>query len=488
MRKLFKKNNIVLFISIFVLLFFVHLPLMYKNIITSDVLLNNHFYNGYSWEISLGRFGLYIVGILKSFISVNHIELFISFALISFSTILLIDLFNIDNIYTKILCIVFFSVSPIISATLLFHYCSVAYFISFFSGVFSIYLFYKAKNKYLKYIVPFILVIISLSMYQAYFSFIVSLFVFYNLYLIIRNKVDYIDSFKYLCIFLLGVITYFILMKLSLFVFHIDMSSYSNADGIGISTILNIPSKFIDSYILFYKFFYTDSFMKNNFLHNNIINTIILITFIISYILYMYHNKTSKINIIISLIILLLLPVFLNSVIFVISDSKLQLLMSASYLLLFFFIILISNNKYIKYIIYISFILLFRNYLVQDQATYMSLENTFNRYNTIIGTTISSNINNLDKNFVILGNINLKKDLDMSKIYDYNYGYISDDGIFWEEYNLRKIAFERFVYEYYGLNVSFADEDIYNYILSNRNTNDIVYEIDDVIVIDFYNC
>ena len=75
---------------------------MTKNIISADILLNNYFYKGYSWEISLGRFGLYIIGILKSFVTVPHIDLLISYIFISISTILLIEslLFKIGRSIT----------------------------------------------------------------------------------------------------------------------------------------------------------------------------------------------------------------------------------------------------------------------------------------------------------------------------------------------------------------------------------------------------
>ena len=103
MKTLIKKEykNLLLIIT---LLFLIHLPLMTKNIISADILLNNYFYKGYSWEISLGRFGLYIIGILKSFVTVPHIDLLISYVFISISTILLIDLFNIKDKIKKIFC------------------------------------------------------------------------------------------------------------------------------------------------------------------------------------------------------------------------------------------------------------------------------------------------------------------------------------------------------------------------------------------------
>ena len=117
----------------------------------------------------------------------------------------------------------------------------------------------------------------------------------------------------------------------------------------------------------------------------------------------------------------------------------------------------------------------------------MSLENQFMKYNTVIGSSILQNINHLDKKFVIVGNIKKDSDNDISNIYNSNYGFIADEDIFWNEYNLRKLAFERFVYQYYGVKVTFADLNTYNYILDNRKTSEVIYEIDGTNVIDFYN-
>ena len=97
MKKLINKKNIYWIVGIVTLLFIINYPLMSKNIITADVLLNNSFYNGYSWEVSLGRFGLFALGIFKSYISVPFIDLIISYLLISFSLILIFDLFEIKK-------------------------------------------------------------------------------------------------------------------------------------------------------------------------------------------------------------------------------------------------------------------------------------------------------------------------------------------------------------------------------------------------------
>ena len=135
-----------------ILLFFVvgilvHLPLFTKNILTADVLLNTNYYNGYSWEISLGRFGLYFIGLLKGFYVFPEVEIFMAMVLLIGSCCLLFNLFSIKNKVIQVIMNILIVCSPIISSTLLFHYCSFPYMLAFFLGVLSIYLFYKSKRK-----------------------------------------------------------------------------------------------------------------------------------------------------------------------------------------------------------------------------------------------------------------------------------------------------------------------------------------------------
>lgn len=189
MKKIISKNYFV-FISTFVLLFLVHFSLLTKNIISGDILLNNFYYKGYSWEVSLGRFGLWVVGLLKGYLSIPIIDLSISYIIISIITFILIDMFNVKNKVNKIFIILMMVISPIMSSTLLFHYCSIGYLLALLSSILSVYLFYKLDNKF-KYIIPIILIVIALSMYQAYLSYITTLFVLYNIKLILNKKYYY---------------------------------------------------------------------------------------------------------------------------------------------------------------------------------------------------------------------------------------------------------------------------------------------------------
>ena len=49
MKNILTTKNKKIFITTFIIFFLVHLPLITKNIISADILLNNYYYKGYSW-------------------------------------------------------------------------------------------------------------------------------------------------------------------------------------------------------------------------------------------------------------------------------------------------------------------------------------------------------------------------------------------------------------------------------------------------------
>ena len=189
------KNKNLLFLTIIVGLI-VHLPLLTKDILSADIILNNTYYSGYSWEVSLGRFGLFIIGLLKNYIVIPHIEIFLSLILVSFISIELIDLFKIKNKLLQILTCIILVVCPNISSTLLFNYCSLPYTYSFFASVTAIYTLIKANNKYIRIILPIILLVSALSMYQAYLPVSITLLVLYYLKELLNNEFKYKEALK----------------------------------------------------------------------------------------------------------------------------------------------------------------------------------------------------------------------------------------------------------------------------------------------------
>ena len=480
-KKIRWKKEYFLYVVMFIGLILTHFALLTKNILTADVLLNNSFYNGYSWEISLGRFGLFFVGILKSYLSVPSVDVLLSFTLLVIITYFIIRLFEIDDVLKQAFVAILMVVSPIVSATLLFHYCSIAYLCAFLAGVLSIYLYYHLEKCLWKWMIPICLITFSLSMYQAYLSLIVTVFALYQIKEILSQRFDWKKSGIYCLLLLGGMLLYFVGSKLSLIVFHIDMASYSNANTIGFHTILQIPQKLVDSYRLFYEMFFTDLIAKNAYMKNYVFYLILGITWIIVSLPTVKSSKISLKEKVGCVGLLLLLPVFLNSVIFVISDAKLQLLMSASYLILPIFFLSITKKGKLSIFTLVILSLLFRNYFVQDQATYITLEETYHAYDTVISKAIQNHL--YDKShFIVVGDLSSANE----SIKKLNYGYISDDGIFWDEYHLRKLGFERFCLRNYGLSLQFGSEEQYKKA-QEVDTDYVIYELEDAVVINLSN-
>ena len=143
----------------------------------------------------------------------------------------------------------------------------------------------------------------------------------------------------------------------------------------------------------------------------------------------------------------------MNTVSFLIPIAKFHLLMAGSYLVFYYFLFSMLDTKYLKIISIILLCLLIRNYIVQDQATYLSLEKTKNNYDTIIDSCINNNINGLDKKFMVIGTLP-KGNSELDRIYKMNYGFISDLDIFWgDDYTNSKNGFIRYMYFYKGINM-----------------------------------
>lgn len=487
-----KVKNLVERYRIFIFIFlivgiFVHLPLFTKNILTADVLLNTNYYDGYSWEISLGRFGLYIIGLLKGFYVFPQIEIFLSLCLLLTSTILLFELFSIKNKIVQIILGLVMVCSPIVSSTLLFHYCCFPYTLAFFFGISAIYLFYKSKKKIWKYLIPVFLISISLSMYQAYLAIPCTLILFYSIYQIFEKNFSVREFFISIGIILSGVVLYFILMKLSLFVFHIDMNGYRGASSFDIDTLLQIPSRIVTSYISFYQFYFTDRIVNNSNVGMFFFNFIFFLLFVIGVIYFIWSKHLSWKEILGIVILFLLVPLGICCVTVILPDTSLQLLMSSGFLLVFFFFGYLVQEKKVLYILS-SLLLLFmiRGYLIQVEATYQKLDSTF-QATYQVASNIYQDISKYDSDVVmIVGKVEAE-----SSNSDSTYGFVANYPLFWDEYTNQKNGWSRFMKYYIGHSISYVDYETYRDILASEEYQDMnfypkknsIREIHDVLVV-----
>lgn len=501
-KELIKEYKTIILIGIIINLI-VHLPLFTKNILTADVLLNTGYYSGYSWEISLGRFGLYFIGLLKGFVVIPQIEIFLSILLLIASIILIFDLFEIKNKLVQLLVTIIVSVSPIVSATLLFHYCSFPYFLAFFSGILAIWILTKVKHKVYKYILPIGLIALSLSMYQAYLAIPITLLLLFWMIKIIKKDFKWKDFFLSFGMIIIGTILYYVLMKLSLIIFQIDLNSYRGANTLSIKTILEIPSRILNSYQNFYDFYFTNNIVNNSNVFLNILNIFLLIFLIICCITTLIRKKISWKYCLLFIILLLLLPIAINIITILLPNTSMQLLMSSGYLLIFFLLAyLVQKNKISKIIFIILAVIISRGYIIQDNATYQTLENTYYKTHAI-ASDIKEEIKNLDynKDIMITGSLDQNeyymktKTTELKNISKLTYGFVSNYSLFWSEFTNMKNGWSRFMETYLDFPITFVDLETYQKILETNEYKDMkpypnkdsIQEIDNVIVIKLSN-
>jgi len=501
-KELFKKYKFAICIFLIVSVV-VHIPLITDNILTADVLLNTGYYSGYAWEISLGRFGLYFLGLFKGFLVIPNVEFFLSILLLLSSYISLLEIFDIKGKVVQVFLGVLLAVSPIVSATLLFNYCSLAYLLAFFLSICSIYLLVFAKNKIIKYLLPVLFIAIALSMYQAYLAVILTLLLLFDMIQLLRKKFSFKVFFKYLGIVVLGTLLYYLLMKLSLIIFNIDMSSYRGANTFDIKTILEIPGRIKDAYISFYQFYFTDTIVNNTNVWMNVLNIGLFILFLVGIIYNFVKRKISWKKILLFIIFLLILPIMVNVVTILFSDTTMQLLMSSSYLLLFFLIAYLAyDNKILNIFLVIIFCFMIRGYIIQDSSTYQNLAITYQKTYDI-ASDINDKIKEIGykKEIMITGSLDQNKyytrknKTEISNISNYIYGFVSNYSLFWDEYTNMKNGWSRFMELYLGSSINFISEDKYQEILKTDEFNnmkiypdeDSVKVINDVIVVKLAN-
>lgn len=500
LAKFIKEYRLVILIFLITSIL-VHLPLFIKNILTADVLLNTGYYSSYSWEISLGRFGLYFIGLLKGFMVFPQIEIVLGTLLLLASVILIFDLFQIQNKLLQVMVSILVVCSPIVSATLLFHYCALPYFLAFFGGVFAVYLFVKAKKKIWKYGVPIFLIILSLSMYQAYLAIPLTILLFYWMIQVLQKKFSWKDFFLSFGIVLIGTIFYYIAMKLSLFVFNIELDSYRGANSIGLSSLLDIPNRLLFAYQSFFEFYFADRIVTNSNVGMSIIYIFFFVLFLVAIVYRLIQYKMHWKSILLFIILLLFVPVTINVITILLPDTKMQLLMSSGYLLVFFFFYyFIQDKHFLRVVGIVIFLFMIRGYLIQVQATYQTLSNTYQKTYEIASDIRSEVKNYSDMPVMISGSLEdnpiYAKDYttQLDTISHLTYGFVSNYSLFWDEYSNIKNGWSRFMELYLGYPIHFVEEDTYYSILDSPSYKKMscypegkIQVIDGVVVVKLSN-
>lgn len=385
-KQFFKQNNGPLIVlTTFISGLICHFYQYVNNIIFYDGYWNFPYHIAAEWEITLGRFLLPTIDGLREGITTGIMVIIVGLLLFSIINMLIINLLDIKHNYLKVLICILMVINPVFSTLLLFQYTTISYFLAIFFAVLSVYCLHQ-KTTWFNICLALSCMVLSLSLYQAYFCVMVSLEIIIFFCHLLKNESHLSAQLKltirnYLLIFL-GCILYFIILLLFLKIKNLSLSSYGGAnEKIYLTIFQNLPHFIRNSYNSFYKFFFTDEIYFNLNWHRHIYYAILIGIIGLNTIILIRQNKLKLNKIWLLLLIGALYPVFSSAIKIIGETISLNYLMGFSYL--FIFLVLFKQldsmnlniiTDVIKWLSLGVIILLFGGYFYSNNATYVTID------------------------------------------------------------------------------------------------------------------
>lgn len=389
------KKYIKVFIAIMAIGLFAHMLAITNKFLNHDE-LSCLFSKGASY--SLGRWGLEVISFILPNISMPWYNGLITLILISISSCMIFELFEVKNRIFQVIIGGIMITFPSITATLTYMFTASSYAVAIFLSVLSVYIVSK-KNIKLD-IIGIICLVFSLSLYQAYISLATTLFIILLIKDAAKNEIKFktilITAIRYFIFLIISLGTYLVLTKIINKYKDLTFSSYQGADTMGKVTIHTILFGIIRSYGAVYKIAFSN---WNGLTYNKILKLIYIIIYLIDGItILLYINnirKKSIINSIFTLVLFAMLPITMNMLFILNAEVSMhQLMIYGNIIVLTLPMLLYDNIKEIKFSEYIKNIsVIFLTVIIFQYITlanecytkmYLAYENTYAFYSTLI--------------------------------------------------------------------------------------------------------
>lgn len=407
----FTKDRKTIFLVTLIAGLLIHFELYSNELLAYDGYWHYGSFLAKGWEISLGRFFIPLIDILRGTVVVSFLSTFLSLVILSFTTVILCDLLKIRKTYFRVFIALLLVSIPSFSLTLMYPYTADSYTFALLFAVLTVYFLNKPKNAK-NIILTLIFLVITLGFYQAYLGVVFALFLItYIVKLFTENKIDCKSFFKEFFIdiltLILGIIIYYICFTLIVKLLHLNITDYSDGSKVlSLETIKNIIPSIKNSYISFYEFYFRDNIVANpNYLGKKIINLLAFILVFINFIILVLNNKTYKNSwkIVFLIFAIALYPLFTCIIEVIAQSRKIDLLMSTS--LYFVFVLLIKQADLIKISKLNNIINLFSivviigtiwTFILSDNATYVAA-NMYNKQMYAVGNRIITELSHNDE-------------------------------------------------------------------------------------------
>lgn len=318
--------------------------LMTHNLTNSvDGLWEGSFYKAGRWEISCGRWFWPVIDRLRGGISVDPITSIIALLIFLVSMIVIVDIFEVKKKIANYLAVLLLISSVIVCVSLSYRYMSITFALSFlFASVAAwIVKVFSENVKISKLVLSIFLaacfITLQMGLYQADIGVYLLLLLGIVTVLIYKGaelkRILRFISCGFLSLFF-GMLGYVIVLKVSLLVTHVSMSTYNGGSTYGLAnTIREFRWRFKDSYWYFSKYYF-EGIIKHSFFcnYNFSLWPILLVLFAVSLFVLALIKKNSKR--LIGLVLWIFLPVVLYAIIFISTGVVMSVQMTAGYCLL----------------------------------------------------------------------------------------------------------------------------------------------------------
>lgn len=402
------KERKIGFFTTLIIALIAHFTCYTQLVATTDTYANGSYYLPGEWEISLGRWGIYFLNILRFGIVSPFLISFISFIILGIISILISDLLKIKSKTSIILISMIIATSPYVCNILLFTYTADTYFIAMLLSVLAVKLLLDESKIHSVY--GIICIIFSFSIYQIFLSFTICLIctVLFLEYIKAENNFKYFFK-KTLYVILdiiLALVLYYIITKLILNVLNIEMADYFGMQD-NIKYILkNLLSGISGAYEDWKTYYLSDLIITNTQYYTYIAYFILFILVYLNFTIIILNKNNNFegifVKILIWHIIFLTLPIMQNIIRLLVPGSALVPTTTISYIIpiLMYVVsldIIFDNKIMIKKINYIGIIAvcyLIYVYILSGEATYISIEKNYNQIHSQLIRVIDRMENN----------------------------------------------------------------------------------------------
>lgn len=420
-KKFFNKDRKKVFFTTFIIGLIVHLGLYSNQLVAYDAYWHYGSFLAKGWEVSLGRFFIPFIDMLRGTVVSSSLTSVIAIALVSITTLILTDILKINKNYIKILIGILLVTNPTFSLTLMYTYTGDSYTLALLFSVLSVYFLTQKINRK-NVALSIICIVLSLGFYQAYLCVILTLLaIVYLINICTKKELKFKDIIKKIAldvvIIFASIVLYYIFFTVIVKILNLNITEYNGGNKVlSIETIKNLLPSIKNAYVTFYNFNFTNNIIASTtFTFRHIFNIFILILVIVNFVILIINNKIYKSPIKLALlaIILIILPICTCIIEIIVQERQIDLLMATALYLPI--ILLLKQIELIKFkklntVSILVILICLWTFILTDNATYVATL-LYNRQMSAEGNRIIERIENNEEitnemPICIMGNMN----------------------------------------------------------------------------------